>query len=167
MGRRRHDDFDSIDFLEACERREQVPMIRLDEIGLRLLVEIRPRDGGDPTLFIARGLELSTVRFRAARPLFQVREESLAKPWGRKHLGEDGRDADRDRSRTTLLLEAIEDPEEREITLGRRFIEPRLAVRPPAVAEDPWQVRVKHEEDVTERRGRHRPLHGGQGKNPS
>jgi hypothetical protein len=118
-------------------------------------------------MFIARGLELSTVRFRAARPLFQVFQESLAKPGCRKHLGEDGRDAHRNRSLAALLLEAIEDPEEREIALGGRFMEPRLAVGPLSVAEDPWQVRVEHEEDVTEWSGRHRPLHGGPGKNPS
>src|SRR5207247_1210503 len=51
--------------------------------------------------------------------------------------------------------------------VARRLVEPGFAVRPSTVAEDPRQMGVKHEDEVTERSGRHWPLHGRRGKNPS
>src|SRR6267143_158287 len=137
MGRSRPDDFDAITILQSRERSEQILIVSLDEVGLRALVEIGPGRGRAPTAIIARRVELPPIRFGATRPFLQIGQESVAEPRCRKHLGEDGRDADRDRSLATFLLEAIQDPEDGEITFGRRFVEPRFPMRPTAMAEDP------------------------------
>jgi len=43
-----------------------------------------------------------------------------------------------------------EHSEEREITFRGRFIEPVLSVRPTPVSQDPGEVSVQHEDDVSD-----------------
>src|SRR3989454_11643747 len=137
MGGSRHDDLDPIAVLQPRERREQVLIVSLHEVGLRATVEVGPGRGSPPTTVITRRVELPLIRLRSIRPLLQVGQESVAEPRRGKHLGEDRRNANRDRSFAAFLLEAIKEPEDREIALGRGLVEPRFPVRPTTMAEDP------------------------------
>ena len=138
VGRSGHDDFDSTTFLQTHERGEQVSIVLLEEVLLGALIELGPGDRGAPGVFVARSLELSPVRVRAACPFPQVRQEPIAEPRCRQHLGEDGGHAQRDGPFTILGLEASQEPEDRKVALGRGFVEPRFPVGPAAMAEDPW-----------------------------
>jgi len=137
VGRGRHDNLDSIDLLEPRERRKEVLIVGLDEVPLCAFVEIGPGLGGVSTVPVPRRFELLPIRERAGGPFIQVRDESVAEPRSHKHLGEDGRNADRDRSLATFFLKAIQEPQDREIAFGRGLVEPCFPVRPTAVAEDP------------------------------
>src|SRR5437870_2446149 len=137
MGGSRRDDLDPIAVLQPRERREQVLIVSLHEVGLRATVEVGPGRGSPTTTVITRRVELPLIRHRSIRPLLQVGQESLAEPRRGKHLGEDRRNANRDRSFAAFLLEAIKEPEDREIALGRGLVEPRFPVRPTTMAEDP------------------------------
>src|SRR5437899_2252165 len=133
----RDDDLDPIAVLQPRERREQVLIVCLHELGLRATVEVGPGRGSPPTTVITRRVELPLIRLRSIRPLLQIGQESVAEPRRGKHLGEDRRNANRDRSFAAFLLEAIEEPEDRERALGRGLVEPRFPVRPTTMAEDP------------------------------
>src|SRR3989440_9154808 len=137
MGGSRHDDLDPIAVLQPRERREQILIVCLHEVGLCATVEVGPGRGSPPTTVIPRRVELPLIRLRSIRPLLQVGQESVAEPRRGKHLGEDRRNANRDRSFAAFLLEAIKEPEDREIALGRGLVEPRFPMRPTTMAEDP------------------------------
>src|SRR5437879_11713561 len=122
MGGSRHDDLDPIAVLQPRERREQILIVCLHEVGLRATIEVGPGRGSPPTTVITRRVELPLIRLRSIRPLLQVAQESVAEPRRGKHLGEDRRNANRDRSFAAFLLEAIKEPEDREIRSEERRV---------------------------------------------
>src|SRR2546430_14363855 len=100
-------------------------------------MELGPCNGAATGACVAGCVKVSPVRVRAACPFLQVRREPVAEPGGRQHLDEDGGEAERDGPFTILGLEAIQEPEDRKVTLGGGFVEPRFPVGPATMAEDP------------------------------
>src|SRR5207245_9368337 len=72
MGGSRHDDLDPIAVLQPRERREQILIVCLHEVGLRATVEVGPGRGSPPTTVITRPVELTLIRLRPIPPLLPV-----------------------------------------------------------------------------------------------
>ncbi len=66
-----------------------------------------------------------------------------------QHLRQDGGDPQGDPGSQALLLQAVEDLEQRDVGLGRRFVEPVHAVGPTAVADDVGQMGMEHKGEIS------------------
>src|SRR5205814_1089045 len=113
-------------------------------------VPLLPALGQPGEMLLALALELPAVAPRALDALVQVCDEAGLEVVVAKLFEQHRRQADGQGRPRLMQRDFADDVEQRQVSLGRRLVQPRLAVRPGAVVQDVGQVPVEDDAQATE-----------------
>ena len=151
VGRRAGEDLDRALLLEPAKAGDQVRAVRPHEVFERRAVEGFPPLGEARHRRLGAALEPLAVFARRGDLRLEIADELAMEVGMSELLAQHRREPQRDAERSPGLRAVMEDLPQRQVGLRRGFVQPVHSMRPAAMVEHPWQVRVEDDGEVAGR----------------